>query len=329
MLARRFTGNVEAYHLFLKGRFSWAKRTEDGLARSIQYFRQALECDPTYALAYAGLAEGSITQGYYCHLAPTEAFPRARAAAERALEIDPQLSDARSVLAMIKGSYDWNLAGAEREARAAIAHSPNYPRARQTLTEILSVQGRSEEAVDEIRRGLDLDPLALYMNAAVVMTYYFARQFDAALAQARSTLDLDADFYPTHLFLGLTCQQTGQRSEAVIALERASSLSHRNTMIVAALGAALADDGRTTEAAAIVHELDEAARHGRYVSGVWLAAVHAALGDTDRACASLEQARKDRCCWLLRCMRLDARFDGLRALPRFTSMLDGLTQRKS
>ena len=113
ILARRFTGNVEAYHLYLKGRFYWAKRTEDGLVKSIQYFRQALECDPTYALAYAGLAEGYIPQGYYGYLAPTEAFPRAREAAARALEIDPDLSEARSVIAMIKGSYDWDLAGAE------------------------------------------------------------------------------------------------------------------------------------------------------------------------------------------------------------------------
>ena len=328
MLARRFTGNVEAYHLYLKGRFYWAKRTEDGLSKSIQYFRQALDIDPTYALAYAGLAEGYIPQGYYCHLAPTEAFPRARAAAERALEIDPQLSEARSVLAMIKGSYEWDLAGAEREARAAIARSPNYPRARQTLTEILSVQGRSVEAMEEIRRGLDLDPLALYMNAAVGMTYYYARHFDAAIAQARSTVELDADFYPAHLFLGLSCQQAGQHADAVAALERASSLSHRSTMIVSALGAALASAGRRPEAAAILNELDEAARRGRYVSGVWLAAVHAALGDTERAYTSLDQARKDRCCWLLRCMTLDARFDGLRPSPRFTSMLNGLTQRK-
>jgi serine/threonine protein kinase/tetratricopeptide (TPR) repeat protein len=328
ILARRFTGNVEAYHLYLKGRFYWAKRTEDGLVKSIQYFRQALECDPTYALAYAGLAEGYIPQGYYGYLAPTEAFPRAREAAARALEIDPDLSEARSVIAMIKGSYDWDLDGAEREARAAIARSPNYPRVRQTLAECLSVLGRDAEAVAEIRRGLDLDPLALYMNAAVVMTHYFTRQFDAAITHGQTTIDMDPGFYPAHIFLGLSYQQMGRVDEAVASLERATSLSGRSTMTVAALAGALAGGGRAQDAANHLRELEDAAARGRYVSGAWVAAVFAVLGDTDRALSALDQARKDRCCWLLRCMRLDARFDGLRAAPRFTAMLDGLAQRK-
>ena len=324
ILARRFTGNVEAYHLYLKGRFYWAKRTEDGLVKGIEYFRQALERDPTYALAYAGLAEGYIPQGYYCYLAPHEAFPRAREAAERALEIDPDLSEARSVIAMIAGSYQWDLAGAEREARAAIARSPNYPRVRQTLAECLSVLGRDDEAVAEIRRGLDLDPLALYMNAAVVMTHYFTRQFDAAVAHGQTTIDMDPGFYPAHIFLGLSYQQTGRLTDAVTSLERAASLSGRSTMTVAALAGALAAGGHAREASDLLRELDDAARRGRYVSGVWVAAVHAALGDSGRALSALDQARKDRCCWLLRCMTLDARFDGLRTEAGFTSLLKGL-----
>jgi serine/threonine protein kinase/tetratricopeptide (TPR) repeat protein len=324
VLTRRFTGNVEAYHLYLKGRFYWAKRTEDGLSKSIQHFRQALELDPTYALAYAGLAEGYVPQGYFCHLPPREAFPRARSAAERALEIDPDLSEARAVIAMVKGSYEYDLDASEREARAAIDRSPNYPRAHQALAECLSVQGRHPEALTEIKRGLDLDPLALYMNAAVVMTYYFAREFDAAIAQGRTTIDLDPTFYSAHLFLGLSYQQAARLPEAVASLERASSLSGRSTMTVAALGAALAESGRGKEANDVLKELEESARVGRYVSGVWVAAIHAALGDTNRAMTSLEQARQDRCCWLLRCLTLDARFDRLRLDSRFTALLQGL-----
>lgn len=319
-LARRHTGNVEAYHLYLKGRFYWAKRTQEGLARSMHYFREAIECDPTYALAYAGLAEAYIPQGYYCHVPPTEAFPRARAAAERALEIDPNLSEARTVMAMVKGSFERDLRGAEGEARAAIEGNPNYPRARQALAEILTVQERFDDALAEIKRGVELDPLALYMNAAVAMAHYYARQFDAAITQAQAAIDMEP-FYPAYLFLGLACQQTGRRREAIEALERASTLSQRSTMTVAALGAALAADGRTSEAAAILRELDDATAHGRYVSGVWEAAIHAALGDMDRALANLERARQDRCCWLLRSVRLDARFDGLRNLSRFTALL--------
>jgi serine/threonine protein kinase/tetratricopeptide (TPR) repeat protein len=324
ILARRHTGNVEAYHLYLKGRFHWGKRTEEALARSMRYFRQAIECDPTYALAHAGLAEAYIPQGYYCHLAPTEAFPRARAAAGRALEIDPDLSEARSVIAMIRSSYERDLDGAEREARTAVEHSPNYPRARQALAEILTVRGQFDEAIREARLGVEMDPLALYMNAALAMALHYARQFDAAIAQAQSTIDLEP-FYPAYLVLGLACQETGRRSEAIAALEHASRLSHRNTLTLAALGGALAEDGRTAETAAILTELDEAARRGRYVSGVWVAAIYAALNETDQAIASLERGLRDRCCWLLRCVRLDPRLDVLRDLPRFHALLQSIS----
>jgi tetratricopeptide (TPR) repeat protein len=153
------------------------------------------------------------------------------------------------------------------------------------------------------------------------MAQYYARRFDAAIAQAQSTIDMDPDFYPAQLFLGLACQQSGRGSDAIAALARATELSRRSTMTVAALGGALANEGRAREAAAILIELDEAARRGRYVSGVWVAAIHAALGDTDRALDDLERARRDRCCWLLRSVRLDARFDTLRDLPRFKALL--------
>jgi TolB-like protein/Tfp pilus assembly protein PilF len=321
VLARRHTGNVDAYHLYLKGRFYWAKRTQEGLAKSMQYFREAIECDPTYALAYAGLAEAYIPQGFYCHVPPTEAFPRARAAAERALEIDPDLSEARTVIASIKGAYEGDLQGAEHEARAAIVRSPNYPRAHQGLAEWLTLQGRFDEAIESMARGLDLDPLALYMNAAVIMTNYFVRRYDAAIVHGVQALELDPNFYPMHFYLGLAYQQAGRVSEGIAALERASTLSQRSTMTLAALGAALAAAGRTSDAAAILRELDEAAARGRYVSGVWEAAIHTALGDSDRALACLERGRQDRCCWLLRSVRLDARFDALRNFPRFTALL--------
>jgi serine/threonine protein kinase/tetratricopeptide (TPR) repeat protein len=321
ILLRRQTGNVDAYHMYLKGRFHWAKRTEDGLAKSMQYFAQAIACDPTYALAHAGLAEAYVPQGFYCLIAPTDAFPRAQAAAERALEIDPDLSEARSVIASVKAGFAGDLDGAERDARAAIARSPSYPRARQALAECLTLQERFTEAIVEITKGLELDPLALYMNAAVPMTYYFARRFDAAVASGQSAVELDPGFYPAHWFLGLSYQQVGRRADAIATLERASTLSNRSTMMVAALGGALASDGRTADTAAILTELEDAARRGRYVSGVWLAAIHAALGDRDRALSHLEQSRADRCCWLQRCARLDARFDPLRGEPRFSALI--------
>jgi tetratricopeptide (TPR) repeat protein len=223
---------------------------------------------------------------------------------------------------MIKGSYERDVVAGEREARAAIARSPNYPRAHQALAECLTVQGRFNEALlEEITRGLELDPLALYINAAAAMAQYYAHQFEAAIAQAQATIEMDAGFYPAQLFMGLSCQQAGRPSEAIAALERASALSQRSTMTLSALAAALASDGRMKEAAAILTELDEAASRGRYVSGTWLAAVHAELGDSERALASLERAREDKCCWLLRAVKLDVRFDGLRNLPRYAALL--------
>jgi serine/threonine-protein kinase len=320
MLSQRYTDNVEAYHLYLKGRFHWSKRTADGLARSLDYFRQAIECDPTYALAYAGLAEGYVPQGFYCHLPPTEAFPKARAAAERALEIDPDLSEARTVIGSVKATYEWDLAGAERELRAAIERSPHYPRAHQSLAECLTLQGRAEEAIAEMRFALNADPLSLYINAALVMTYYFAHRFDAAIAHGRTGLDLDPHFFPIRWYLGLAYQQTGQYAEAVAELEQARRLSDDSTLMVSSLGGALAAWGKVERARDILRDLHQTAER-RYVSKVWVAAIHAALGEDDRALSSLERAREDRCAWLLRCLRLDPRFNSLRGHPRFQALL--------
>jgi serine/threonine protein kinase/Flp pilus assembly protein TadD len=319
ILARRYTENVEAYHLYLKGRFYWGKRTQEGLTKSLEYFRQAIESDPTYALAYGGLAEGYLPQGYYCHLPPTEAFPRARAAAERALEIDPGLSEARTVIAMVK-SYEWDSVGAEADARAAIEQSSRYPRAYQALAECLTMQGRFGEAVVAIKEGLDLDPLSLYMNAAVVMTYYFTQQFEAAVTHGQVAIEMDRTFYPLHFYLGLAYQQNGQLSNAVTELEDARRLSANSTLMMATLGGALAAADRGRDARGVLRELDDVGTR-RYVPQVFVAAIHAALGETDRALSCLERARKDRCCWLLRCLRFDARFDGLREEPRFKALL--------
>jgi serine/threonine protein kinase len=180
LLTKRYTENVAAYHLYLKGRFHWGKRTAEALHRSIQYFREAIEGDPTYALAYAGLAEGYVPLAFWCHLAPKDAFPKARSAAEKALEID---------------------------AGTAVELDPKYPRARQVLAEILSLTGRFAEAVTEVNRGLDLDPLSLHMSAAVAMTYFYARQYDEAIEHSRRALEMDANFFPAHFYLGLALRR--------------------------------------------------------------------------------------------------------------------------
>lgn len=318
-LTRRHTDNVEAYHLYLKGRFYWAKRTGDGLNKSLQFFRQAIECDPTYALAYAGLAEGYVPQGVYCHVAPTEAFPRARSAAERALEIDPDLAEAMTVPGSVQVSYDWDPERGEVTLRKAVERNPNYPRARQALSEGLVLQRRFDESRREVMHGLELDPLSLYMNAAVVMHGYFSRRFDEAVRHGRGAVELDPNFYPMHFYLGLACQQTGQLAEAVSELQLASRLSGGSTLTVAALGGALAAAGREREAREILAQL-ESLPSSRYVPQTFVAAIHASLGEVDQALSRLAQGGKDRCFWWLRCLLLDARLDSLRGDPRFAAL---------
>jgi serine/threonine protein kinase/tetratricopeptide (TPR) repeat protein len=318
-LAKRQTENVEAYHLYLKGRFYWAKRTEDGLNKGIRYFRQAIEKDPTYALAYAGLAEGYVPLAIYCHLAPKDALPKARAAAQRALEIDPELAEARTVLAGHKTHFDWDLEGAEKDLRAAVALDPNYPRSRQVLAECLTTQGRHADALAEATRALELDPLALSLNAFMSMTHFFGRQYDQAIEHGRRTVEMDPGFFPGHFYLGLAYQLKGRFEEAAAALEQARVLSNHSSLMIAALGGVFAAWGKENETRNILRELDELARR-KYVSQVFVAAICAGLGDTDQALTCLETAFADRCTWLARGITADPRFDSVRGEARFQEL---------
>jgi serine/threonine protein kinase/Flp pilus assembly protein TadD len=325
VVAKRYTEDVEAYHLYLKGKFFWGKRTEDGLKKGIQYFRQAIERDPTYALAYAGLAEGYVPLGMYCHLPPKDAFPKAMSAARKALEIDPELAEARTVLGAVHSSFEWDLNAAENELRAAIELDPKYPRARQNLCECLTVTGQFAEAVAEVNRALELDPLSLHMNAAVTMTYYFTHRYQEAIEQGRRNVEMDPNFFPGYFYLGLAYSQHGQHSEAVAALQQATALSSNSTLMIAALGGAFALWKKEEEARNILAQLDETGRR-KYVSQVFVAAIHAGLEETDRALACLDLAFQDRCPWLLRCLVADPRFDGLRGDARFHDLLHRIEQ---
>ena len=320
LLARRYTENVAAYHLYLKGRFYWAKRTAEALHKGIQYFHQAIELDPTYALAYAGLAEGYVPLAIYCHLAPKDACPKAKAAARMALEIDPELSEARTVLGSTKDCYDWDLEGAEKDLRAAIELDPKYPRARQALAEHFTMTCRFAEAAAEAKRALELDPLALSLNAFMAMTYYFGRQYDEAIDQGCRTVEMDPSFFPGYFYLGLAYQLKGQFAEAAAALQQARVLSNNSTLMVACLGGVFAGWGREEEARNILRELEEMGRR-KYVSQVFVAAIFAGLGEKDQALTCLEKAYADRCTWLLRCLVADGRLDSLRGEARFQDLI--------
>jgi serine/threonine-protein kinase len=320
LLARHYTDNVEAYHLYLKGRFYWAKRTEESLHKGIQYFRQAIELDPTYALAYAGVAEGYVPLAVYCHLAPNDACPKARAAAHAALEIDPKLSEARTVRGAIMSCYEWDQENAEKEIRYAIALDPKYARARQALAETLTISGRFEEAVIEARRALELDPLALSLNAFMAQTHYFGREYNKAIEHGLRTVDMDPNFFPGYFYLGMAYQVNGQFAEAAAALEQARALSNNSTLMMASLGGAFAAWGKQEEAWKIVHELELTGRR-KYVSQVFVAATLTGLGEIDQALTCLETAYEDRCTWLPRCLAADARFDRLRSESRLQRLI--------
>ena len=320
LLTRRYTDNVEAYHLYLKGRFYWAKRTEEGLYKGIQYFRQAIELDPTYALAYAGVAEGYVPLAVYCHLAPKDACPKARAAAHAALEIDPTLAEGRTVLGGIISYYDWDLENGEKELRQAVALDPKYPRARQALAENLTIGGRFEEALIEAKRALELDPLALSLNAFMAMTYYFGHEYDKAIEHGLRTVDMDPNFFPGYFYLGMAYQIDGQFPESVAALQQARALSNNSTLIVASLGGALAAWKKQEEARNILQELEQLGRR-KYVSQVFVAAILTGLGEIDQALTCLETAYEDRCTWLPRCLTADARLDKLRSESRLKRLI--------
>jgi eukaryotic-like serine/threonine-protein kinase len=320
LLTKRHTEDVEAYHLYLRGRHFWNKRTEEALHKGIDYFKRAIDRDPTYALAYAALADSYVPLGYYCYLPTKEAFSKARAAAQKALEIDPTLSEARAVLAAPKRTFDWDWSGTERDLRSAIELNPNYPRVWQNLAETLMVDGRADEAHVAVRRALDVDPLSLTANVMLAMIFYYGRRNDDAIEQCRKTLEMDSAFFPALLNLGMCYEQSGQFSQAVEALQEARKQSHGSTLAISILGRALASWGKTEEARGILCELEELARDHKYVSQAEVASILLGLGDKDRAIACLEKAYEDRCVRLI-WLKVDPRLDSLRDDSRFQDLL--------
>jgi tetratricopeptide (TPR) repeat protein len=285
-----------------------------------------------YALAYAGLAEGYVPLAIYCYLSPRESIPKAKAAAERAIEIESELAEALTVLGGAKAYYDWDMPGGEALLRKAVSVDPKYPRARQTLAECLIIRGRFDEAIAEIQIALDLDPLSLHTNAALVMDNYFARRYDEAIKYGHQCIELDSGFYPTRYHLGLAYQASGEIVEAIAQFQHAQTLSSGNTLMTAGLAAAFASAGKIEESNALLAELDEVGQkvgRKRYVSQTAMAAAYVCKGDIDEAFLRLERAYDDRCCWLGFALSSDARFDALRADPRFQTLVQRIGLRSN
>jgi eukaryotic-like serine/threonine-protein kinase len=319
-LTKRYTENPEAYQLYLKGRYHWNRRTEDDLKKAAEYFRQATEKDPHYALGYAGLADASISLGAYSFDDPKEAFLRAKAAALKTLEIDNTLAEAHTSLAAVIAILDWDWSGAEREFKRAIQLNPNYATAHHWYAEYMAqVSGRYNEAFAEIRRAQELDPLALIINTDIGEIFYFARQYDRAVEQWQETLELDADFAPVHRLLGYAYEQQSRFEEAIVEFEKAISLSPTSTDYLAGLGHAYAVSGQVPKAKKVLNKLHRLARQ-RYVPSYDIAVIYVGLGEHDLAFNWLENAYVERP-WQLLFLKVDPRLDPLRSDPRFQDLL--------
>ena len=317
-LAKNYTANPEAYQLYLKGRFYWNKRTGEALKKSIEYFNQAIEKDPSYALAYAGLGDAySLLPGYGGD-SPRESFPKAEAAARRAVELDDTLAEAHTSLAQVL-IEEWNLPDSNREIQRAIALNPNYPTAHHWYgCNNLLVMGRFDEAIAEGKRAQELDPLSLIINADLGYDYIYARQYDKAIEQLRKTIEMDQSFYYAHRLLGQAYELKGSFPEALAEYQKARQLSD-DPLVLALLGHAYAASGRRDEALKTINELTEIARQ-RYVSAYSVAIIYAALGDKDQALNWLEKGYQERATKMA-FLKIEPFFDNLRSDPRFADLV--------
>ncbi|HEX3187411.1 MAG TPA: protein kinase, partial [Pyrinomonadaceae bacterium] len=321
--ARTHNDNTQAYHAYLKGRYCWNKRTDEDVKQSIEYFNKAIQADPDYALAYAGLADAYLVLGGFgiATLAPKEAYPKAREAAERALELDDTLAEAHASLAYCLANYDWNWPRAEREFRRALELKPNYSVAHHWYGFLyLASMGRLDEAIAALRRALELDPLSLSIGSNIGLLLYLARRYDEALHEFEQNAEMDRSFVYTHWELALTLEQCGRYDEAIAALQKANALSGTATLPRVLLARAYALAGRKKDAYALLDELGELSTQ-TYVSPYRMAAVHVGLGDKERAFKWLEHAYEGRDGWLI-WLAVDPVFDSLRSDTRFADLLN-------
>ena len=320
-LVKRHTEDFAAYNLYLKGRYFWNKRTETGYLKSLEYFRQAIDKDPSYGLAYAGVADCYDLLGWYGYLAPQEAFPRARTAAEKARELDDTLAEAHASLGWISANYDWDWAAAEQQYKRALELNPSYATAHQWYSEFLTYMGRHDGSIAEGHKALELDPLSLIINNDLGQVYYFARRYDEAIAQLRKTLEMDPIFAVAHFFLALALAQKSMFDEAIEEAQKAMSLAGEgDTLILSHLGIIYALSGREKKARQVLAKLDEFSED-KYVSPFPVALIHTALGDGDKAFERLEKACEERDHWI-ETLKVHPALDGLRQDERYRSLLE-------
>ena len=313
---------LEAYRLYLKGRNAWNKRTREGMEQGIEYFQQAITADPNYAAAYAGLADCYNMQVIYGVHEPKEGFPKAKAAAVKALEIDETLAEAHTSLAFIKFRWDRDRVEAEREFLLAIKHKPTYAPAHQWYSSYLVALERFDEAIAEAKRTSELEPLSFTASSHLGWILYLSGRNDDAIAQCTRILSLDPTSFPARRYLGLAYEQKGMYPQAIDEFQKGLKISG-SPLILALLGHAYAASGKTKEARQVIsdlHDLSESSVARRYVSPYTVAAIYAGLNDKDQSFKWLEQAYEERDVWLMN-LKVDPVFARLRSDKRFQDLL--------
>jgi TolB-like protein/Tfp pilus assembly protein PilF len=314
------TKSTRAYDLYIKGRYFWNQRTKEGFNRALDYFNQAIEEDPTYALAYAGIASIYSLVGHelYSWSHPRDSYPKAQAAARKALELDDTLAEAHSVLGDALFRYDWDFVSADREHQRAIALNPSYANGHQWYSHYLLPMGREDESLAHSLRALELDPLNLIINLHLGWHYFYVGENQLAIEQLQQTLELNPTFVVASLFLGQVYEQEKRLEEAIEQFERAADLSGRNPVYLAALAHAYGISGRRAEAEILLQQLLSSEE---YVPSYEIAIIYAGLNQPDEALTWLERAFEEKdSSWLVD-MALDPRLQQLHSTSRFQSLM--------
>jgi serine/threonine protein kinase/tetratricopeptide (TPR) repeat protein len=319
-LLKRYTEDLEAYSLYLKGRYSWNKRTGEGMKRAIAYFQQAIEKDPDYAMAYTGLADSYILLPYYYSFPPKEAYPKAKQAAKQALKKDQTLAEAHTSLGMVKACYDWDWSGAEKEFEKAIELNKNYSLAHFWYAWSYVWRARLDVAIERINNALDLDPLSLPINADLGVIYHYKRQYDRAIEQYNKTLEIEPEFIYTHLYLGWGYLLKSKYKEALAEFLGERKLSKEwNAHVETWIGITYAQMGKRDKAREVLDELIKRSKQ-TYISPYLIGLFCFVMGENDHGFEWLDKAYEERdywMCWL----KIEPLFDSVRTDARFKTLL--------
>ncbi len=320
------TADVEAHQLYLKGRYLWNRRTAENLEKALNYFQQAADKDPNYALAYSGIADTCALFSVYGAGAPQEYLPRAKAAAEKAVELDDSLAEAHASLGLVYDSY-FRSAESAREFDRSIQLDPNYATAHHWYGRLtLVMQGKLDHALVEVKRAYELDPVSPIIHTDVGAVYLMARRYDEAIEQLRGTVQMDPEFYWAHRFLGMALDLKGDTTGALAEFTKAFQLND-DPAGLGFIGHAQARMGHEKEARARLDQMNDAAKR-RYVAPYAFALIHLALGDKDQALDWLEKAAQERGLTYFNFIKVDPFLDPLRGDPRFEAVMQKVTGEK-